>query len=77
MLAPFVEAGVFGPFEVHLAATVAACEPDVTDEVVLALAVAARAPRFGHVCMDLDEVARQVVPLEEDGRVPASCRGRP
>jgi len=67
VLAPFVEARVFGPSEVHLAATVARLEPGVTDEVLLALAVAARAPRFGHVCMELDEVARQVVPYEEDG----------
>jgi exodeoxyribonuclease V alpha subunit len=67
VLAPFVEAGVFGPFEVHLAATVAALEPTVTDEVVVALAVAARAPRFGHVCMALDEVERGVVPFGEEG----------
>jgi exodeoxyribonuclease V alpha subunit len=70
VLAPFVEAGVFGPSEVHLAATVARLAPGVTDEVLLALAVAARAPRTGHVCMALDEVARQVVPFDEDGDSP-------
>ena len=67
VLAPFVEAGVFGSYEVHLAAAIAALEPSVTDEVIVALAVAARAPRFGHVCVDLDDVAHQVVPVDEDG----------
>ena len=67
VLAPFVDAGVFGHYEAHLAAAVARLEPGVTDEAVVALAVAARATRFGHVCVELAEVARQVVPLDEDG----------
>lgn len=66
VLAPFVDAGVFTSYEVHLTATMARLEPSVTDEVIVALAVAARAPRFGHVCVELAEVARQVVPLEDD-----------
>ena len=64
VLAPFVDAGVFGPFEVHLAATMVRLQPDVADEVVLALAIAARAPRFGHVCVDLSRLAEQVVDLD-------------
>jgi exodeoxyribonuclease V alpha subunit len=58
VLAPFVAARVFAPAEVHLAATVArlATQP-VPDDVLLALACAARAPRLGHVCVELDAVA--------------------
>jgi exodeoxyribonuclease V alpha subunit len=67
VLAPFVDAGVFGPYEAHLAAAVVRLEPGVTDEAVVALAVAARATRFGHVCVELAEVAGQVVPPGEDG----------
>jgi exodeoxyribonuclease V alpha subunit len=58
VLAPFVDARVFTPAEVHLAATIArlATGP-VADEVLLAIACAARAPRLGHVCVELDAVA--------------------
>ena len=74
LLAPFVEAGVFGSFEVHLAATVARLQPDVGDEMVLALAVAARAPGFGHVCVDLSRLAEQIevdsLPTGTSGELP-------
>ncbi len=67
VLAPFVEAGVFGSFEVHLADSVARLAPTVSDEAIVALAVAARAPRFGHVCVELEEVAHQIVSSDERG----------
>ena len=74
MLAPFVEAGVFGSFEVQLATAMVRLQPDVDDQVVLALAVAARAPRFGHVCADLSRLAEQIVEADESaprvGRLP-------
>jgi exodeoxyribonuclease V alpha subunit len=71
-LAPFVDAGVFGAAEVHLADTLVRLsqrddrragrdERPVDDLVVLAAAVAARAPRSGHVGVRLDEVAETVV----------------
>lgn len=65
-LEPFVVAGVFGSTEVHFAATVARLaarggDRPVDDLVLLALAVAARAPRSGHVCVELDQVHRLVV----------------
>ncbi len=89
-LGPFVAAGVFGPTEVHLAATVARLRerqraatasattggavegavessggaPSADELVLLAVAVAARAPRSGHVCVELDAVPQLVV----DGR---------
>lgn len=43
VLEPFVAAGLFGPSEVHLAATVARLCPGVAPEVLLGLAVAAGA----------------------------------
>ncbi len=72
ILEPFVAAGVFGPSEVHLAATLVrlgererqpvGSEPESVDPlVVLAAAVAARAPRSGHVCVELADVHRVVV----------------
>jgi exodeoxyribonuclease V alpha subunit len=59
-LAPFVRAGVFAAAEVHLAATLARLSPALSDEVVLGLAIAARGPRLGHVCVVLDDVRSQV-----------------
>lgn len=54
VLAPFVEAGVFGSYEVNLVATFLRLHPTAGDELVLALALAGRAPRFGHVCAGLE-----------------------
>ena len=72
VLTPFVEAGVFGAYEVQFAATVLHLQPGLGDEEVLALAVAARAPRFGHVCTPLDAMAVRLAELdgEEVGGLP-------
>ncbi|MGI9578662.1 MAG: exodeoxyribonuclease V subunit alpha [Microthrixaceae bacterium] len=56
-LSEFVEAGVFNQAEVHLAATIARLAPQTSREVLLAVAVAARGPRMGHICVVLEEVA--------------------
>lgn len=72
VLEPYVAAGVFGPAEVHLADTLvrlaarddrrAGRNPEPLDDLVLlGAAVAARAPRSGHVCVELDDVHRVVV----------------
>lgn len=76
VLEPFVRAGVLGPAEVHLADTLVrlarrdagragSAAPgsggQVDDLVILAAAIAARAPRSGHVCVELDDVDRMVV----------------
>jgi exodeoxyribonuclease V alpha subunit len=61
VLEPFVVAGVLEESEVHLAAAVTRLVPAVDPEVVLAVAVAARAPRLGHVCVVLDQVPGSVV----------------
>ena len=66
VLVPFVDAGLFGPTEIHLAATVARLAPEVAPEVILGLAVAARGPRLGHVCIDLHDVHRLIVDDDAD-----------
>ncbi len=64
VLAPFVEAGVFGAYEVQFATTVLRLQPGLEAEELLALAVAARAPRFGHVCTPLDAMALRLAELD-------------
>ncbi len=67
VLSPFVEVGLFGSYELQLARTVRRLQPDVSDTALLALAVAARAPRFGHVCSRLDLAALEQADLTDDG----------
>jgi exodeoxyribonuclease V alpha subunit len=64
VLTPFVEAGVFGAYEVQFVATVLRLVPGIDDHVALALAVAARAPRFGHVCWQLADLTAQLAGLD-------------
>jgi exodeoxyribonuclease V alpha subunit len=63
-LAPFVDAGVFGAYEVQFVTTVLRLQPGIDDQVALALAVAARAPRFGHVCWRLADMTGQMAGLD-------------
>lgn len=60
VLGPFVQAGVFRHPEVHLADAVARLVPGTPPEVLLAVALAARGPRLGHVCVRLRDVAHTV-----------------
>ncbi|WP_052668971.1 exodeoxyribonuclease V subunit alpha [Nitriliruptor alkaliphilus] len=60
-LAPFVEAGVLAPADVHVAAALSRLLGDPGDEVMLGAALAVRAPRRQHVCVDLDAVRATVV----------------
>ncbi len=64
ILRPFIEAGVFGAYEVQFAAAVLRQQPGLADEELLALAVAARAPRFGHVCTPLDAMDVRLAELD-------------
>jgi len=66
VLRRFVDAGVFGPSEVQLCAAFARLEPGLSDEVIVALAVAARGPRLGHVCVRLTDVPRLVVNTDDE-----------
>ncbi|QXC63296.1 exodeoxyribonuclease V subunit alpha [Aquihabitans sp. G128] len=61
VLRPFVDAGVVGAGEVHLAATVARLSPGTDPLVLLAVAVAARAPQLGHVGIELAAAADRVL----------------
>ena len=60
-LAPFVDAGVLDSAAVHVARLVARTVPAADREVVLAAALATRAPGFGHVCVVIDSIARSVI----------------
>jgi len=66
VLAPFAEAGLVGPFEIQLAAVAGRATPDASDDELLALALVARATRLGHVCLELDQVRRQVAASQDD-----------
>lgn len=61
ILAPFVEAGVLEASDVHVATLVARSVSGVEPEVVLAAALATRAPRLGYVCVEVETVASSVV----------------
>jgi exodeoxyribonuclease V alpha subunit len=65
LLAPFADAGVFGAGELQLCAAFARNIPGLEDEALLGLAVAARGPRLGHVCVDLGDAHRLIA--DEDG----------
>ncbi|MGZ4248173.1 MAG: exodeoxyribonuclease V subunit alpha, partial [Solirubrobacteraceae bacterium] len=49
----FNDAGVLASADVHVATRLAAIAQDSDESVVLALALAVRAPRLGHVHVDL------------------------
>jgi exodeoxyribonuclease V alpha subunit len=70
VLEPFVAAGVLQEAEVHLAAAVARLVPSAAAEVLLAVAMAARGPRLGHVCVVLDQLAGSVVAEGSDTDLP-------
>ena len=59
-LTPFVEAGVLGAAEVHLADWLIRAAADTDALVSLGLAMAAWAAQHGHACADLDELAEVV-----------------
>ena len=66
-LRQWIDAGVVGRFEIQLAAAVvrtAAEHP--SPPCILALALAARATRLGHVCLDLEVAQTQVEAAQQD-----------
>lgn len=56
-LRPFVERGLLEPIDVHLAAALVRLSGDTRATTAVATALASRAPRHGHVCVDLRTVA--------------------
>ncbi len=73
-MAPYVEAGVFDAYEVHLVASIARLDPTIDEDVRVALALAARSPRFGHVCTRLDVAALPLAVTDGDELSPVSLR---
>ena len=67
-LAPFNLAGVLGPTDIHGAATLAHLCGDERPEVLLAAALAVRAPQHGHVCVELANVVGMVA-VGEDAEI--------
>ena len=59
-LAAFVDAGVLSPADVWLAERLGAIVGDQRPPVLLAAALALRAPRYGHVCVELEHVAERI-----------------
>jgi exodeoxyribonuclease V alpha subunit len=59
-LQPFVDAGVLTDADLRLAARLGRIGGDQHRDVLLAIALALRAPRYGHVCVELDRVAERV-----------------
>jgi exodeoxyribonuclease V alpha subunit len=66
-LAPFVEAGVLDASAVQVAGVIARSVDGVEPEVLLGAALAARAPRFGHVCVVIGTVKGSIVADDDDG----------
>jgi exodeoxyribonuclease V alpha subunit len=56
LLAPFVQAGVLGAADVHVAVRLCALAGEGDERVALAVALAVRAPRLGHVHVDLRRI---------------------
>lgn len=67
VLEPFVAAGVFDAAAVHVAATICRATGESDPDVVLAAALAARAPTQGHVCVVPALVAGTIVVDAADG----------
>lgn len=60
-LAPFVDTGVLTSADVHVATTLCRLHEVADDDVLLGVALASRAPRVGHSCLDVDAVADALV----------------
>lgn len=72
-LRPFREQGVLGSLEVHVVDHLGALVGEADPEVLLALALAARAPGRGHICIDLRDLERFVV-RSDSGEYEAASR---
>jgi exodeoxyribonuclease V alpha subunit len=60
ILRAFNAAGVLAAADVHVAAGLGRLGGEADEEVLLAAALAVRAPRLGHVCADLERIAGSV-----------------
>ena len=76
LLAEFNEAGVLASADVHVAQRLGLLGGETDDTVVLAAALAVRAPRLGHVLVDLAEIHRTAT-VDADDPVDLSALGWP
>jgi exodeoxyribonuclease V alpha subunit len=60
-LEPFAQAGIVAGADAHVAAMLARLAGDLDDAALLAAALAVRAPRTGHTCVDLATIADRAV----------------
>ncbi len=67
LLEQFRQAGVLGSADVHVATTIARAGGEADPAVVLAAALATRAPRHGHVCIEPATVAATISAEDDDG----------
>jgi exodeoxyribonuclease V alpha subunit len=72
LLREFNEAGVLAPADVHVARRLAALVPATDESVALAVALAVRAPRIGHVYVDLATI-RDTATVDTDEPVDISA----
>jgi exodeoxyribonuclease V alpha subunit len=72
LLREFNEAGVLAPADVHVARRLAALVPETDESVALAVALAVRAPRIGHVYVDLATI-RDTATVDTDEPVDVSA----
>jgi exodeoxyribonuclease V alpha subunit len=72
LLQQFNQAGVLAPADVHVARRLAALVPDADESVALAVALAVRAPRIGHVYVDLATI-RDTATVDTDEPVDLSA----
>jgi exodeoxyribonuclease V alpha subunit len=71
LLRPFNEVGLLSPADVHVAVRLAGLVAEENDSVRLAVALAVRGPRLGHVFVDLSTIA-QTAAVESDEPVDVS-----
>ncbi|MCJ7437757.1 MAG: exodeoxyribonuclease V subunit alpha [Acidimicrobiia bacterium] len=69
VLGPFVDAGALDASAVHVADAIARAVGGIEPVVLLGAALAARAPRFGHICVVPADVAGSIV--VDDAHIPA------
>ena len=71
---PFIRAGILSTVDVHVVAALDGMHPGSHLDALLACALAVRAPRHGHICIDLKTVAQttvsEAIPRAESEREP-------
>ncbi len=69
-LRQFVEAGILAAADVHVARTLVRLLDEADEASLLGAALAVRAPRLGHVCVDLSGIRESAVPSDDSASSP-------